>query len=280
MKQALVIINEESGGYRDSVRTRIAAALADYTCRYADIDADYATWALHEVDLLVVVGGDGTLSSVLNKIGTTPIDVLYVPCGTLNERAKARRRFALNPQLVLGRYDDAVYAYVLAAGSFTPIGYVTDVRAKKQFGRLAYLARVLREYRVHAIEASITADGVSYDGTYTLIMSVKSDRCFGFRFNRAYRPDDTSGHLLLIKSPASKGLGGKIRMFFPFFRAFFVGFGREYHSRNVDFVAYRDARLALAAPCDFDVDGEKRTLCGAVSLSFETYPASFDVLTL
>lgn len=274
---AIVIINEYSGGYTQAVRQKIAAALSAYLVTYVDIDDDVAR-SVRDADLLVVAGGDGTLSSVFNKLGAVRPPVLYVPCGTLNERAKARKRFAGHEGLVLGQAADRLFAYVLAAGTFTPIGYVADVRAKKRFGRLAYFAEVLREYRVHAIPAVLSADSVEYAGDYTLIMVVKCDRCFGFRFNRMYVPESLGGHLLLVKSPRSKGLSGKIRIFFPFFRAFFLGFRHEYHSSYVDFISFDSLTISLSSPVDFDVDGEKVTLSGAVAVSFTPYPAPFTVL--
>jgi len=171
-----------------------------------------------------------------------------------------------------------VYTYVLAAGSFTPIGYVTSVRAKKRLGRLAYLSKVLSEYKVHRIPATVTVDGQKEAGEYTLIMSIKCDRCFGFGFNRLYTPEDIGGHVLLIKSPKRGGLGGKIAIFFPFFRAFFLGFGKPYRSNNMLFAPYSAMRIDLKDACDFDVDGEKITLEGTVDLSFAEYPNKFEVL--
>ena len=222
MDSALVILNTASGGYTPRVKARIQGLVQGYQAEWAHIDrVRDILLSGQRFDLLVVAGGDGTLHSVLNQL-PAPMPVLYVPCGTLNEQSKSRKRLGQGQGLVLGRYNDRVYTYVAAAGSFTPIGYVTAVRAKQRFGRLAYLAEVLRQYRVHRIAAEVQVDGISYHGTYTLLMLIKSDRCFGFHFNHLF--DSTqSGHILLIEAPKSKGFWGKICMFFPFFRAFFVG---------------------------------------------------------
>ena len=278
MKRALIVINEQSGGYSDKVRARIERANQGFDRAYVDLDGGLAE-AIGDAhyDLLVVAGGDGTLRSALNKLGGRAIDLMYVPCGTLNERAKARRRFGGHGKLVLGRFNEEAFTYVLAAGSFTPIGYVTEVKAKKRFGRLAYLAKVIGEYKVHAIEAAVTVDGERRTGEYTLVMVIKCDRCFGFRFNRMYDPTAKNGHILLINAPKNKGFGGKIRMFFPFFRAFFLGFRAPYQSKNMSFLPFENLSLSLSRPCDFDVDGEKVTLKGRVKVTFEDYPKSFAV---
>lgn len=106
-------------------------------------------------------------------------------------------------------------------------------------GVLAYLLRVVREYKVWNIGARVTADGDVYTGNYTLIMAIDSMRCFGFRFNRLYEPDDGKVHLLLVRSPGKDNFVNRVRIFFPLFRAFFIGFGKEKHGKDITFRAVK-----------------------------------------
>ena len=98
-------------------------------------------------------------------------------------------------------------------------------------------------------------------------MAIDSMRCFGFRFNRLYRPDDGKIHLLLIRTPKVGGLLGKIAVFFPLFRAFFIGFNKEVRSRNLVFRAVSEATFSLDEPQIFDVDGDAVTLQGYIHVS-------------
>lgn len=279
----MAVINTDSGGYSLKVEAHIRRITRDYEVVWAHIDDVYDALSSQPFALLVVAGGDGTLHSVLNQarratLGQSPLPLVYVPCGTLNEQAKCRRRLGGSKRLVLGRYGPNVFTYVAAAGSFTPIGYVADGRAKRRFGRLAYLGHVFSEYRVHRMAARVQVDGECYCDTYTLIMVVKSDRCFGFHFNHMYNAASLSGNILLIKAPKNKGFWGKICMFFPFFRAFFVGFRREYHSKNMVFVPFEQASVLLEeGAVDFDIDGERVSLSGKVDFAFDAYDAPFCV---
>lgn len=210
-----------------------------------------------QFDTVMVAGGDGTLSAVLAWCRNSDIRVLYYPSGTFNERADALKRFG-SDKLVAGNVNDSLFTYVFAAGSFTPIGYVTKIKHKQRWHGLAYLAKVLREYRVHRIACKIDADGVNYDGTYTLVMLLKSKSCFHFPFNHLYQPDTLDAHLLLIKAPKKDNLAGRIAMFFPFFRAFFMGFGKEMHSKNITFVRVEKVQVACEQPVSWCVDGEEK----------------------
>ena len=289
MSRVLVVVNPASGHYRQGIVDRLRRLGAASICRLVGapvlegevsydvchVDDAVERYASGGYALLVVVGGDGTLHSVLNRL-PEPVPMFYVPSGTLNEKYKTHGARA-GTSLVLGRMGPDLYTYVAAAGSFTPIGYRARVATKKRFGKLAYLALVVREYRVHRIEAEVVADGEAYRGPFTLVMFIHSPRCFGFNFNKMHRNEAQNGQLLLIKAPRHTGFLGKIRMFFPFFRAFFVGFRRPYRSKTMIFRTFEHASLTLQASTDFDVDGERRTLTGTLDMDFAPYAAPFGV---
>ena len=98
-------------------------------------------------------------------------------------------------------------------------------------------------------------------------MFIKSPRCFGFRFNKAYDEQAKSGHLVLIRSPKHDGLVGKIEMFFPFFRTFFIGLKKERNDKIV-FQKFSNMTTYFDLPTDFCKDGEKATIKGNVTVEF------------
>jgi hypothetical protein len=86
-------------------------------------------------------------------------------------------------------------------------------------------------------------------------MAVKSRYVFGFKFNKIYEHNSGKGHLLLIKSPT--GLFKRTKLFFLFFRAFFIGFKKEVNTKNLKFLTTSAAKIELKAEVDFCVDGER-----------------------
>lgn len=266
VRKCLVVVNFDSGNINkfsmDAVNRVLEGA---YELELVHLDDDYAARvASGECEALAVCGGDGTLNSVLNKVRAFSVTVFYIPYGTLNEESKIRDIYSAseNGKILVGKLDDTVFTYVVACGTFTPIGYTAKVENKKKYKLFAYLAEAVKEYRVHAVPAKICADGVCFDGDYTLIMVIKAPRCFGFRFNRMYKADSPTGHLLAIKSPGKDNLVNKVKIFFPFFRAFFQGFNRECEKGRVIFKEFSQLDLELSGEVAFDVDGEKVLLDG------------------
>ena len=265
--KTLLVVNRTSGngGKIDADAVRNSYAKHD-DVTVVEIKKAEDGWSADGYDKIIVCGGDGTLMRAVNKIGDEN-RLLYIPCGTFNESAKTNKikRGRIRRLTLIGFANDTRFTYVCAAGSFTPIGYDVKEKDKKLFKIMAYLVKVFKHYKIYRIPAAISANGKSENGEYTLIMMIHSKRCFGFRFNRMYDENDPSLYMLTIKSPKHDGLLGAIEMFFPFFRSFFIGFGKEYHSKNIDFMPVCDPTVTLEDRTDFCVDGDKLQLNGAVA---------------
>ena len=122
---------------------------------------------------------------------------------------------------------------------------------------------VFRTYKIHRIKAKFEVDDRgTLEGEYSLIMAINSTRCFGFSFNKRFSHNDGKAQLLLIKSPKRNNFLGKVAIFFPLFRAFFIGFKEERHGRWINFYDFTNLKMTLEGPADFTVDGEKLTLDG------------------
>lgn len=261
MKKCLVVINEMSGRAAkinaDKLREKFGAA---YDVDFAYIRGADDEWSADGYSLVVACGGDGTFNRALNRCSASGANLVYYGFGTFNECAKAKGRDKTASEFIrLYEYASvggSYFGYVAATGSFTPLGYVVNCEQKQKMGILAYLLKVVREYKVWDIGAEITADGKNYRGRYTLIMAIDSMRCFGFRFNKLYRPDDGKVHLLLVKSPGKNTLTNKIKIFFPLFRAFFIGFRKETERGNIFFRAVSDIKITTDRPYVYDVDGD------------------------
>ena len=277
MDLCIVVTNVHSGSYSKAVRPTVARKLGDrYTFIDFDLDADYVTLLSQGVaSAIAVCGGDGTLNSVINRVRNLPIDIYYFAFGTLNERSKIHYLASTLDEEghpLIGRVGPNLFTYVMAAGSFTSIGYKTAIHHKKRFKSLAYLFRAVIEYKVYNMPMDVSIDGDDYSGNFTLMMALKSPRCFLFRFNHLYDPTKQSGHILLIRSPGKDNLFNRIRIFFPLFRTFFIGFRHEVNRKNIVFREFHNLDLTFAEKVHCTVDGEKRSMRGY-------YPVSVAPLT-
>lgn len=258
IKRCIIVINKLSGnGNRADERTLKTALGAGYAVDYYYIVEKQKLEDFSEYDRIVVCGGDGTLNGILNSKIRDDVEIIYMPYGTLNEfyNGGIKNNHFLKDICFA---NDLYFSYVMAAGIFTPIGYCVNDKKKRKYKALAYIAHVVKEYKIHRIKAKISASDFKDEGEYLLIMAIDSPRCFGFRFNRLFKADDGIMHLLTIKAPKTNGIFGKIKIFFPLFRAFFVGFGKPYHSKNMEFRPFDKLTISLDKDVDFDMDGEKR----------------------
>ena len=253
-KDCLIVVNKLSGNAEtlnlESLKERLSARHQKFEVKY--IPEDLEGFEIGDYSAVAVCGGDGTLNHFINAPIPSFTSLYYVPCGTLNEVYNAQKESVIN---LVGHAGDVLFSYVFATGTFTPLGYSVNNKSKKKFKALAYVSKVIREYKVNNIWARLNVDGKIIDGEFTLIMLINSPRCFGFNFNKKYKKGEMC--LLTIKSPGKDNLLNRIRIFFPFFRAFFMGFKKAYESKNMLFTPIKRVDLELLSPTPFCVDGEK-----------------------
>lgn len=134
-----------------------------------------------EADVLVAAGGDGSLRAVADALcadGPPSIALGVLPLGTGNDFATAcgipsddpvaALRLALyaEPQRIdLGRFGDHFFINAASGGFGAEVTAETSERAKKIFGRFAYLLTgLLRMTQVAALPARVTTPSLSWEG--------------------------------------------------------------------------------------------------------------------
>lgn len=291
--KCLFVVNTLAGHYKKKVVDKKIEELSrGFDSSFVFLDENSPFPDVKGFERVVVFGGDGTLNSILNAEKSQNQEIIFLPIGTLNETAKNSN----NSFSECLRVGERKVAYVFATGIFTPLGYNTKTKTKKRFKVFAYIFNVLKEYKIARISASIKMSKPSekdlssnlsenknarnlntlqeesfssnISGEYALIMCIKAKSCFGFKFNKIEYASREFG-LLLIKSPKHGGLIGKIELFFPLFRSFFIGFKKEYSSKNISFEKVNAVNLSIKEKTAFCLDGEKAVFENDIQITTE-----------
>ena len=218
----------------------------------------------------IIVGKYESISGAATDLASAySEDCAQADCAEVKSRERANGR---------AHSENSLFTYVLATGAFTPIGYTSKPETKKKLGVFAYIGHVFKEYRVNRIKADIDCGTKRFEGEFNLIMFVKSPRCFGFPFNKAYDAESESGHLVAIRSPKHGGALGLIEMFFPFFRVFFLGLKKEREGKII-FQKICAASVTHHNDVNYCRDGELEILpAGTHEIKFVRSQCNFSVI--
>lgn len=189
LKHLLFIINPVSGkklglrylpdiiklffDYGYIVTTMVTAHRGDAAQFAEDCAGDY--------DLLVCIGGDGTLNEVVTGLarGGVSMEFGYIPTGSTNDFAACH---GLSSDVMtaaenimkgsvtrfdLGRFGDGYFTYVAAFGAFSWLSYTTPQNLKNLFGHSAYILDAVHDLnKVKPQWMSFFANNRVYEGDY------------------------------------------------------------------------------------------------------------------
>jgi len=224
-RSMMLIINPHSG------RGLSKTALGTIISRLCDADYIVSVYFSHEKtpeelvydnakkhDLIVCVGGDGTLSGVIAGLmrAKTSIPVGYIPAGTANDVATtlalsrdpsiaAKQILKGKPKAIdIGRFYKRYFTYIAAFGAFTGVSYSTPQSAKRSLGHFAYVLGGLAD--VTAIKPRRTVveyDGQTLEGEFIFGGVTNSTSVAGLIKINSGRVDLADGlfEIILVKQP-------------------------------------------------------------------------------
>lgn len=235
MKDVLIVANPSSGKKQAEEYAYTAKELYEKNNRQANVQltekkgdiTHFAKVACDEqYDTLVVMGGDGTVSELINglKDKENKPKIGVIPTGTVNNIAKGLG-IAMNlDQAVsdliesnektvdVGEVNDQLFVSSISAGAIPETIWGVSEEHKEKFGSLAYFMeglKSLNEEEAYSVE--LTVDGETEEVDLSLLLVGVSNTIFGisFFFDEA-RYDDGKLHLFGLKQST---FGEKITAF-------------------------------------------------------------------
>ena len=225
-KKLLMIVNPAAGKGKGRVYEQRVSALytqAGWDCdiRNTQGAGDAARFALQEgaqADMLLCIGGDGTLSETLGGLTqlSAPPPLCYVPMGSTNDLALSAGlpRNAMDAAqcgltgraqpIDAGRFNGQVFSYVACFGAFSRTSYITGRKMKNRLGHFAYILTGARELnRIRPYPVQIEGDDTSITGSF-LFGAVCNTRSLGGALRLPV--DESALHdgrheLLLVREP-------------------------------------------------------------------------------
>ena len=193
MKKLLLIINPMAGksmykeGLGDALAT-LAKGGYETTIRFTEGTGHAAALAQElgeQYDVVACIGGDGTLSEVMEGVVNLEKQPLigYFPLGTANDvattlklpksniPAAAERIVSGTPMdFDLGAFgNDGNFTYVAAFGAFTDVSYATPQQEKQALGHFAYvLEGMMRLPKIANVHAVVEYDGGVLEDNFIL----------------------------------------------------------------------------------------------------------------
>ncbi len=134
-----------------------------------------------DFDLVVCVGGDGTLNEVLGGMveGGAHTPIGYIPAGSTNDFAsslslskdvlKAANDIMEGAPRILdaGSFNGRLFTYVASFGAFTEASYATPQRSKNLLGHLAYVLEGIKDLpNIHPVRLALEAGARRFEGEY------------------------------------------------------------------------------------------------------------------
>lgn len=291
--QAMIIINPSSGkeeapGYISQAEDILHDAGYKVTVNETSQEGDATRFCItacqEGYELVVSIGGDGTLHEVINGlIGREHRPRLgVVPLGTVNDFARALQ-VPLDPveaiaaltsstiqQVDVGRLNDRFFGNVVAAGSLAETLSTVSSDDKSRLGALAYFKEGIKELAggtnpAHTL--TVDYDGERWEGESPLFIAALTNSVGGFeKLAPGAAVDDGLLHCFIIKD---------LSIFSTLTASISLLLGNLKDHKDVLYFTARHVTVSSQGPVRTNVDGEEGP---ALPISLSTLPRYIQVI--
>lgn len=224
VKKAMLIYNpssgrEEASQFKDraiEVLTNLGYEVMEKETQKQDDATHFAKLACErKMDFLLAMGGDGTISEVVNGLAEQENRPLFsfVPLGTVNDFARAlgiplepdiaieALKMTNTEQVDVGRIGDKYFVNVVAIGDIASKVADTPVEQKTRYGSMAYLVAGAKALLSNEeVEMTIEHDQGTWKGTSILVLVALTNSVGGFEdLVNSAKINDGKLHVFIIK---------------------------------------------------------------------------------
>lgn len=229
---------------------------------YAGEERLLAETAAGETDLIIAVGGDGTVAHVASGILGKDVDMAIIPNGSTNvvarglgipgdpfRAARSLQRDMAPRWIDVGVSGDRVILHMAGSGLDSLMFRDTRPAMKRFFAWLAYVPPALKHLGIRPWRFKITVDGQEFETVARMVLVANGSFVVNPRFEvgRDIKIDDGYLDLLVFRPPnipASLSLAGWITL------------GKAHRSRYVYQTRAKTLRIDSDPPAPVEFDGD------------------------
>lgn len=236
-----------------------------------------------KADLIVCMGGDGTLNEVIEGVvqGGIATPIGYIPAGSTNDFASSLN-LSTQPEIAamdimtrtskpidIGRFNNRYFVYTASCGIFTRTSYETPQNFKNIFGHFAYVLEGIKDLgNVKQLKLNIKCDGREINGNYIFAAICNSTSIGGIMTIDKEKVDFADGlfELLLIRFPKDLIELGSI----------ITKLQNQVYDDSIQLIPVSKLQISNCANIDWSLDGEKEE--GKEIVDFEVFHRAVNLI--
>ncbi|MBH0231607.1 diacylglycerol/lipid kinase family protein [Halobacillus yeomjeoni] len=291
MKKAMIIVNPSSGreeavNYIDRIEEILKEKSYDVIVSMTEKELDATRFCQdackQEFDLVVSLGGDGTLNETINGMVDQehrPV-LAIIPLGTVNDFARALQ-IPLDPEeaveflrsdrtksVDIGKFNDRYFVNIVAVGSVAEATYEVTPEQKTKFGPLAYVMegfKTLKAKRSYPLR--IEYEDKAWEGDSFLFLAALTNSTGGIK-SLAPEAEVNDGHVhcYVIKDVSMLRLASIVSSILQ---------GNLKNEDQVEYFATKNLHISSPDQLTTNVDGEEGDPLPA---AIEVKPAHIQVI--